>query len=241
MNKQITLNDISLKTKSKREVYLVLTVEGGLYLPPIMDSNKDYLQGIMNGTKKFLYSKDVSVIKLPQIKSLSIKEILVFAKEHTNIEDYLPKYKCNKLPNRDWLINVINSIGNLEFKKFIQKTLINREEQIMYSKRLNITAIPEIAKIFAASNNVSYSNGRTHFLMRAKQIGLKRKHHEMEVDTTEEVKETNNKLFTKIKELEKSLDEYKLREDLFLQDKEKLVKLYELEKIDSDGEYIEDE
>ena len=37
MEKEITLNDISIKAKSKREVYNVLTVEGGLYLPPLMD------------------------------------------------------------------------------------------------------------------------------------------------------------------------------------------------------------
>ena len=111
MDRQITLNDVSVKAKSKKEVYLTLTVEAGLYLPPMMDSNKEYLKAIMAGKKKFLYSKDVNVIKLPQLKSLSIKEILVFAKKNTDIENYLPIYKYNKLPNREWLWNVINSIG----------------------------------------------------------------------------------------------------------------------------------
>ena len=49
MIKEITLNDISIKARSKREVYLVLTVEGGLYLPPILDANRAYLKDIMSG------------------------------------------------------------------------------------------------------------------------------------------------------------------------------------------------
>ena len=47
--KEITLNDISIKARSKMEVYLVLTVEGGLYLPPILDANRAYLKDIMSG------------------------------------------------------------------------------------------------------------------------------------------------------------------------------------------------
>ena len=49
MIKEITLNDISIKARSKKEVYLVLTVEGDLYLPPILDTNRAYLKDIMNG------------------------------------------------------------------------------------------------------------------------------------------------------------------------------------------------
>ena len=54
MEKQVNLNDIPIRARSKKEVYLVLTAEGGLYLPPILDSNESYLKGIMNGTKKIL-------------------------------------------------------------------------------------------------------------------------------------------------------------------------------------------
>ena len=41
--------------------------------------------------------------------------------------------------------------------------------------------------------------------------------------------------------MEKAIDEHKRRENLLLQDKEKLVKLYQLGKIDNDGEYIGDD
>ena len=46
----------------------------------------------MTEEKKFVYIKNVNVIKLPQLKSLSIKEILVFAEKNTGIDNYLPIY-----------------------------------------------------------------------------------------------------------------------------------------------------
>ena len=108
-------------------------------------------------------------------------------------------------------------------------------------KDLNVSAIPEIVKTFKTSNNVSYTNGRTHFLMRNKNFLRKRKYFEMEVDGVEETKQINNSLQEKIKQLEAKIDNYKKNEDLFLQDKEKLVKLYEMGKFDSDGEPVDDD
>ena len=78
MEEEITISDIAIRAKSKKEIFHVLTVEGGLYLPPINDSNKKYIQNIMKGFKKFLNAKNVKVVKTPHIKGLFIKEIIVF-------------------------------------------------------------------------------------------------------------------------------------------------------------------
>ena len=133
----------------------MLTAEDGLYLPPVLDSNKSYLKGIINGTKKFLYCKDVSVIKLPQFKSWSIKEVLNYAINNLNIKEYLPDYSFDKLPNREWLCNEVNTISGALFKAFIHTALNNREKSILISKGLNVTAIPEIVQIFANFKYVS--------------------------------------------------------------------------------------
>ena len=58
MIKDISLVDISVKARSKMEVSFVLTVEGGVYLPPIFDTNRNYLKSIISD-KKNLYSKDI--------------------------------------------------------------------------------------------------------------------------------------------------------------------------------------
>ena len=51
--KDMTLSDLSLKVKSKKEIYMVLTVEGGLYLSPVMDANQNFIRVVISGTKLF--------------------------------------------------------------------------------------------------------------------------------------------------------------------------------------------
>ena len=60
---------------------------------------------------KKLYSKDIKCIEVDQVKSLNIRDILVFAKRQTNIDEYLPSYEYNKFHNRDWLCNAVNTIN----------------------------------------------------------------------------------------------------------------------------------
>ena len=74
MEKEISKKDIAIHAKSKNEVYLMLTVKEGIYLSPIMDANKKYIQNIRKGHRKFL-SKDIKVVKVPQIEKLSNKKL----------------------------------------------------------------------------------------------------------------------------------------------------------------------
>ena len=53
MKKEIKMNDIAIRAKSLKEVSNVLTVEGGLKLPPMMDENKKYIKCIMRVHAKF--------------------------------------------------------------------------------------------------------------------------------------------------------------------------------------------
>ena len=51
MNNNLTVNDLSVKFKSKIELYNVLTREGDVYLPPKQDSTQKSLRDIMLGNK----------------------------------------------------------------------------------------------------------------------------------------------------------------------------------------------
>ena len=46
MEKTLTLNDVAIKAKCKKGVYFVLTTEGGIYLPTILDANSSYLNEV---------------------------------------------------------------------------------------------------------------------------------------------------------------------------------------------------
>ena len=49
--KDFTVKEFGIVSQSKKEVYGVLTVEGGYYLPPIEQANADYISDILKGDK----------------------------------------------------------------------------------------------------------------------------------------------------------------------------------------------
>ena len=239
MNKEITINDIALHAKSKKEVYDVLTIEGGIYLPPIIDANRKYVQNIIRGYKKFLYSKSIKVAKVPHIDKLSIKNLLKWGKDNTEIEMYLPTYDYDKFPNREWLCNVLNTLNYEGFQQLIKTSLKEREKMIVMKKRMNVVAIPEIIDIFAKSQNVSISKGKSHYLMRDFKSGIKRKNPEEEMKVDEKWDRNVEKLQTEIIFLKEKINEYEHNQNDLLNDRGKLVKLYQEGIIDSDGDFIE--
>ena len=200
-------------------------MEGGLYLPPMMDANKRYIQDIMREIKKFIYAKNVRIVKVPQIENLSIKAILIWAKENTSIESYLPSYDYEKYPNRDWLWNILNTIAYDKFQKLIKDALKDREKMIVMKSRMKVEAIPEIIHIFAKSQNVSVSKGKSHFLMREYQRDRKRKHPDEESKEDNQQLKKIEELNLKIASLEQKIDEYDKRENDLLIDRGKLAKL----------------
>ena len=99
--KDIILSDLSFKANRKKEIYMVLTVEGGLYLSSIMDANRNFIRVVISGTKLFLYLKNVKWTKVPQIEKLYLKHSKVRKRQC----QYLSEYKYSKFPNRVWLCN----------------------------------------------------------------------------------------------------------------------------------------
>ena len=49
---RITVLDLGIKARSKREVYRLLSTDGDVYLPPEKEANYDYLASILRGDKK---------------------------------------------------------------------------------------------------------------------------------------------------------------------------------------------
>ena len=239
MEKDITISDIAINAKSKKEIYHVLKVEEGIYLPPINDPNNKYIQNIMRGFKKFLYTKNAKVVKVPHIKGLSIKEIIAWAKDNSDIDSYLPTYSYRKYPGRNWICNVLNTIQSQKFQKLISEALKSREKFIVMKSRLNVVAIPKIISIFSKSQNLSVSKGKSHFLMRDCNVGIKLKNPDEEMKEGINHNKKIDELKTTIKSLEFKIDEYEKNQDELLADRGKLVKLYQEGVIDSDGEYVE--
>ena len=127
--KEITLSDLSLKAKSKKEIYMVLTVEGGLYLSPIMDANRNYIRVVINGTKLFVYLKNVKWTKAPQIEILDLKSILKFGRDNANIDQSISTQNF-----RTEIGSVINTVVYDEFQLFIKNAMKNRENSWLWKE-----------------------------------------------------------------------------------------------------------
>ena len=66
-----------------------------------------------------IYHRSIKVIKIPQYKGITVRDIIKFAKTKIDINSYLPDNEYLKEPNREWLWNVVNSLIPNEFQKYI--------------------------------------------------------------------------------------------------------------------------
>ena len=160
---EIATQQIRLKWRSKREVYNILTTEGGYYLPPLVDSNYKYISQLLVGYKMAIKWKDVKVCSIPHLKGLTIKELLEFAKAHFEITKYIPDYEYDKKPNRNWIWNIINTMCQAEFQKYLDSKIFERTKHMIRMKSFNPKASPEFINIFQTSKNISTEKGRSHF------------------------------------------------------------------------------
>ena len=49
---ELRVQQISVRAKSKKEMYRILQLEGDVYLPPIQQANRKYITGIISGKIK---------------------------------------------------------------------------------------------------------------------------------------------------------------------------------------------
>ena len=235
---EISIQQMGLKWRSKREVYNLLTTEGGCYLPPLADSHYKYISQVLVGDKKVLKWKDVKVCSVPHLKGLKINELLEFARTHFDVDNYIPDYEYDKKPNRNWIWNIINSVCQGEFQKYIEKKISDRTKFTINMKSFNLKALPEFISIFQSSKSISTDHGRSHFLL--KTAG-KRKWEEVKKDDAEQLRCTvkeNKLLRDKIDKLHERIFKYESVQNELLADRGKLCKLYEEGIVNSDGEYL---
>ena len=100
---------------------------------------------------------------------LECKANTSFVQQHAEIQTYLPEYLYDKIQNREWVCNVVNSLIPQEFKEFIDKKVKERKQSIIKSQNLGANIMPQFVNIFKTSNSVSLHKGKSHFLIRQSQ------------------------------------------------------------------------
>ena len=120
-----------------------------------MDAHYKYISQILVGDKKAMKWKDIKVCTVPHLKGPAIADLLQFARNHVQIDDYIPCYEYSKNPNRDWISNIINTACQAEFQKFIEQKISERSKHVITKKSMNVKILPEFCNIFNSAKNIS--------------------------------------------------------------------------------------
>ena len=233
-----TIRDLAAKWRSKTELYNLLSTEGGIYLPPKQDATQQYLRCLMMGKKKYLKWKDVTVIKVPQYKGLTVRNILRFADSKFHVTNYLPDYTYAKEPNREWVWNVINTIIPGDFQAFIEEKVNERKQYLIESQNLGISVLPEFQNIFKNSQAVSTVNGKSYFLARFPKVTKNQSKLQKLEEEKKEFESHTSTLTQEINELKLKMEEMQEKLNEFDENQDKLSKLYEMGIIDENAELI---
>ena len=96
---------------------------------------------------------------MPQYDTLKVEAILNFLKDHKSTFKFLPdKEDLHKVP-KQWLVNIVYSIVQEDFSKWVRKLIESRNEKLVSEKDALLEMDPQIAEVFARSTAISQSKG----------------------------------------------------------------------------------
>ena len=82
----------------------------------------------------------IVTIKVSQCERLRDKEIIEFSKVHIDITKILPKYSCEKEPNREYLCKNDNSLLLQESNAFIEAKIDIKMQELIKSQSISVLA-----------------------------------------------------------------------------------------------------
>ena len=102
--------------------------------------------------------KDVMMTHAPHIQGLRVYQIIDIVKQHFNIESYLPELKDEKLPNREFVVNIVmvgfitvllvNTLISENLQEIIDRAMARREYQFVIKNNITMKVLPEFQRMF---------------------------------------------------------------------------------------------
>ncbi len=127
---QITATEFAAKYKGKKETFNFLTVGCKAYLSSYETVTIYFLKGkqplmpitpctdLISGVKKFIHCDNVKYLFIPMYDNCGIRTILEQAAHYPEVERYLPDAKEHHYLPRQWIINVVHTIGGDDFAQW---------------------------------------------------------------------------------------------------------------------------
>ena len=102
---------------------------------------------------------------VPQVKGLRVTQILEEARRHVDIDSYMPDLNYDKLPNRDFVINVgktrrplwllVNILIPNELHEMIDRVMAENEDKYIMKRSLTMNVLPEFQRMFEDATQIS--------------------------------------------------------------------------------------
>ena len=116
---EISVNQIGIKCKSKKEVYNLLTTEGGYYLPPCRCSLQIHIANPCWNQEGSEIKGCQSMHGNPSQRINNTRDTPICKKSILQLMSLFPVMITTSIKNRDWIWNFINTSWQVEFQNFI--------------------------------------------------------------------------------------------------------------------------
>jgi hypothetical protein len=103
---QVVASDLRNFVKSKQDLYIILTIEGQLHLPPFDDCTMEFMRDALSGKKKLIPNKQLCPVTVPRYKEFNSEKLEQMALNDDALRGYLPEPSATKVINRKFLFNV---------------------------------------------------------------------------------------------------------------------------------------
>ena len=99
--------ELGTKAKSKMDLYRLLSIDLGWFLPSYRRCPTRYLRQLLSGEKKVLLVTDVKTFDVPQYSELSVRKLYPYIKDTQDLNVFFPDYDNSELPERKFMISVL--------------------------------------------------------------------------------------------------------------------------------------
>ncbi len=130
-NCEIPVNSMKTIFKSKQELHNWFQQDAGCYLPKLNKTPIQFLREVLAGRKGLLKKKDIdSVGTIPRLEEFNLKSLWQVVKNRKDFMHFFPNIPegSKTLPDRDYLLNVLNTIENKCITKMFAEARKRREE-----------------------------------------------------------------------------------------------------------------
>ena len=98
-------SDLRNFVKSKEDLYIILTIEGQLNLPPYDECTMEFMRDALSGRKRLLTNRELAPVAVPRYKEFNAANLQKAALDDPELKLYLPD-AGERVINRKFLFNV---------------------------------------------------------------------------------------------------------------------------------------